>query len=120
MNLLLSYSSILICIIILSALIISTIMRLRKSENLADINLSWIWKTGICTLIIGTGVQIFNVIHIFDSINEMSDADVISSHIKDSLVLSFYFIIITISSIVAWYSMKIYRQYLFNQRFANY
>jgi len=98
---------------------ISTIIKLRNSNELTSVNLSWVWKVGLIVLAIGVSVLIFNFNNIYANINDLSEKDIVAKDIKKSIVFSFNFILLFITSIIAWFSLKKYRQYLFNLKTTN-
>ena len=105
-----------ICIILILSSIISTIIKLRRTSNLSSINLSWIWKIGMLVLIIGISVLLFNIKNVYNNINENSDKVLVAKEVKNSIIYSFYYILMFITSIIAWISLKRYRQYIYNSK----
>jgi len=115
----LSNYSIFICAIVTIGIILSILNKLKNTNNVSNVNLSWLWKIGFLILIIGIGVLVLNINNIYDHIDEKSEKAFVAKEVKKSIVFSFYYILLFFVSIIAWFSLKKYRQHLFNLKSTN-
>lgn len=116
MNTTLNSITLIICVMSVIAIVFSKVRQLNSTNDLVNVNLTWVWKLGLLFLVIGIGLQILNYNSIYEKVNKAYESnDILAGDIKKSLIYSFCFIALFIVSIISGVVLVKYRQYLFNK-----